>query len=126
MNDAARSELINGALQVTHITTEETEPDVKSILTNDQYLKQAERRKIACAVGSRRIRQTTSENKTANAEPTNLEKQLAELAERLDRQRQMMNILLILSMFQLFIFACTLITARGNSNGGVAVKNVEL
>ena len=45
-----------------------------------------------------------------------VQEQLTEITSRLDRQRQMMNILLILSMFQLFIFACTLITARKESH----------
>ena len=48
-----------------------------------------------------------------------IQDQLSEISIRLDRQRQMMNILLILSMFQLFIFACTLITARSDDRGRV-------
>ena len=48
-----------------------------------------------------------------------IQDQLSEISIRLDRQRQMMNILLILSMFQLFIFACTLITARNDDRGRV-------
>merc|ERR1711892_14280 len=99
------------ALQVTHLQTSEQVDDVKTLFTNEQYLQQAERRKITCAIGAKRPqRKHADENKTDDS--MTLRRQLDEITQRLDRQRQMMNILLILSMFQLFIFACTLITAR--------------
>ena len=109
--DESKHELTGAsALQVTHLQTSEDIDDVKTLFTNETYLQQAERRKISCAIGGRPQKRRKEPENVENQ----LQTQLNEIKDRLDRQRQMMNILLILSMFQLFIFACTLITARND------------
>ena len=52
--DESKAELTSGAIQVTHLQTTEETTDIKSLFTNEQYLQQAERRKITCSIGGAR------------------------------------------------------------------------